>query len=257
MKAIWSGSIGFGLVNIPVKLFSAVESSSLDLDMLDAKDHSHIRYKRVNENTGKEVPWEQIVKGYMYKDDYVVLDDEDFEAASPEKSKVITLSNFVDISTIDTIYYESPYYIEPAKGGDKAYVLLLRTLEKTKKAGLGQFVLRSQEHLALIMPREKGLMLQRLRFAEEIRDIQSVNLPGKVTISKQELDMATKLVKQYTEAFDISKFKDTYNHELLKIIKAKASGKKRTVKPLKVVHTANKDLYEQLKASIAGKKRIS
>src|ERR1044071_3355667 len=124
MKAIWTGSIGFGLVNIPIKLYSAVESSTLDLDMLDKKDHANIRFKRVNENTGKEVAWENIVKGYKLDDRYVVLTDEDFQKASPEKSKIIEIKEFVVETEIDGIYYETPYYLEPEKNGAKAYLLL-------------------------------------------------------------------------------------------------------------------------------------
>ncbi|RAJ01632.1 DNA end-binding protein Ku [Chitinophaga skermanii] len=252
MRTIWTGTIGFGLINIPVKLYSAIEESSLDLDMLDAKDHEHIRFKRVNEKTGKEVAWENIVKAYDYNGEYVVLEDEDFEAASPEKTKLIQIENFVEIADIDTIYFESPYYLAPAKGGDKAYVLLQKTLEKTAKAGLGRFVFRTKEHMALIMPRDKYLVLQRLRFAQEIRNTSEIDVPAGVRITKQELDMAAQLVKQYTSGFDISKYKDEYTAELMKTIKAKASGKKRSVKPMRVVHTAGTDLFEQLKASIAG-----
>ncbi len=154
MKAIWSGSIGFGLVNIPVKLFSAIQDSRLELDMLDSKTHAPIRYKRVNENTGKEVPWEQIRKGFLYNDNYVILENEDFEAASPKKSKIIEIEAFVNEEEIDDIYFETPYFIEPAKGGEKAYQLLLKALEKTKKSGLCRFVMRTSEHLSIIRPKE-------------------------------------------------------------------------------------------------------
>lgn len=132
MRAIWTGAIGFGLVNIPVKIYSATQSSSLDLDMLDRKDKSNIKYKRVNEKTGKEVAWENIVKGYMLKDKYVVLEDADFEDASPEKNKMINLRSFVKLEEIDSIYFDTPYYLEPQKGGEKAYQLLLKGLEKAK-----------------------------------------------------------------------------------------------------------------------------
>jgi DNA end-binding protein Ku len=256
MRAVWSGSIGFGLVNIPVKLYSAVQESNLDLDMLDKKDHSRIRFQRINEKTGKEVVWANIVKGYNLNDEYVVLDDKDFEDASPKKSKVIEITSFVEATEIDDMYFEAPYFIEPDKSGGKAYELLLRTLEKTGKAGVSLFVLRNHENLAIVRPKENYLVLHRLRFAEEIRE-PDIALPTNVKISKKELDMAAKLVAEYTETFDISQYKDEYKKELMKIIKAKASGKKPTVKKLKVAHTRSTDIFEQLKASLGGKKRVS
>lgn len=259
MRAIWSGSIGFGLVNIPVKLYSATQESRLDLDMLDKKDHSHIRFQRINEKTGKEVAWANIVKAYNYNDEYVVLEDVDFENASPKKSKIIEITSFVDATEIDDMYFESPYFIEPDKGGGKAYELLLQTLAKTNKVGISMFVLRSQEHLSIVRPKEDYLVLHRLRFAEEIRDPKDLALPSNVKIAKKELDMAIKLVEQYTEPFDITQYKDEYRKELLKIIKAKASGKRPAVKKMKVVHTRGTDLFDQLKASLGGngKKRVS
>jgi DNA end-binding protein Ku len=154
------------------------------------------------------------------------------------------------------VYFESPYFIEPDKSGGKAYELLLRTLEKTGKAGVSLFVLRNHENLAIVRPKENYLMLHRLRFEEEVRKPE-INLPTNVKISKKELDMAVKLVNEYTEPFDISQYKDEYKKELMKIIKAKASGKKPTVKKLRVAHTKSTDIFEQLKASLGGKKRVS
>ncbi|SEK94650.1 DNA end-binding protein Ku [Chitinophaga rupis] len=263
MRSIWSGSIGFGLVNIPVKLYSAVQDSRLDLDMLDKKNHARIKFQRINEDTGKEVPWEQIVKGYLYNDEYVILEDEDFEEASPKKSKIIEIEAFVMEDEIDDIYFETPYFIEPDKAGVKAYELLLKTLQKTKKTGLSRFVLRSKEHLAVVRPRDNYLLLQQLRFEQELRSPEELTLPdARTKVSKKELDMAEALVKQYSTKFDISQYKDEYTEELMKIIKAKASGKRRTVKKMKVVHTKSTDLFSQLKASLGsngttGKKRAS
>jgi DNA end-binding protein Ku len=260
MRAIWSGTIGFGLVNIPVKLYSAVQDSRLDLDMLDKKDHAHIKFHRVNEDTGREVPWERIVKGFLYNDQYIILEDEDFQAASPEKTKTIAIESFVEETEIDDIYFETPYYIEPEKAGTKAYALLLKTLQQTGKAGLGRFVLRTSEHLVVIRAREDYLVLHQLRFEQEIRSPKELALPtgSSAKISKKELDMAVKLVESYTTEFDISGFKDEYHEELLKIIKAKASGKRKAVKKMQVVHTKNTDLFNQLKASLTpNKKRAS
>jgi len=259
MKAIWSGSIGFGLVNIPVKLYSAVLDSRLELDMLDSKTHSPIRYKRVSEKSGKEIPWEQITKGFLYKDEYIILEDADFEAASPKKTKIIEIEAFVEEQEIDNIYFESPYFVEPAKGGEKAYQLLLKALEKTKKVGLSRFVMRSQEHLSVIRPRENYLLLQQLRFEEELRSPAEIKVPDGVRISPKELTMALELIKQYTGSFDITQYEDEYKKELMKIIKSKASGKKIPQKKLQVVYTKKDDLFDQLKASLnkPAKKRAS
>jgi DNA end-binding protein Ku len=250
MKAIWSGAIGFGLVNIPVKLYSASQQSDLDLDMLDKKDHSHIRFRRVNENTGKEVAWDNIVKGYKVKDEYVILDDNDFAQASPEKSKLITITDLVLEKEVNSIYFETPYYLEPQKAGVKAYVLLQQAMIKSGKAGLGSFVLRSKEHLCLLKPYEDVIVLNRIRFAEEIRDASEVSIPKSAKPKPSELKMALALIDQHTHPFKIDKFKDTYSEELLKLIKAKAKGIKIKQPAMKVTHRKTDDLMEQLKASI-------
>ena len=152
MRAIWNGAIGFGLVNIPIKLYSASEESKLDLDMLDSKDFSNIRFKRVNEKTGKEVAYENIVKGFKMEDKYIVLEKEDFEAASPEKNKILSIKQFVKHDEIDPAYFETPYFLEPQKNGEDAYRLLLKALLKTKMAGIGTFILRETEILCLVRP---------------------------------------------------------------------------------------------------------
>src|SRR3954466_15583510 len=194
MRPIWTGAIGFGLVNIPVKIYSATETSSLDLDMLDKKDHANIKFKRVNEKTGKEVQWGNIVKGYkMPNDEYVVLDDKDFERASAKKSKTIEITEFVDESQIETVYYETPYYLEPDKSGTRAYALLREALKKTGKVGIGMFVLRSKEHLAILKPAGDVIVLNRIRFYEEIRDEKELNLPPKSEVKPKELEMAVNL----------------------------------------------------------------
>ncbi|MGZ3864879.1 MAG: non-homologous end joining protein Ku [Bacteroidia bacterium] len=251
MRPIWTGAIGFGLVNIPVKIYSATESSTLDLDMLDKKDHSNINFKRVNEKTGKEVAWENIVKGYkMPNDQYVVLDDKDFELAAAKKSKTIEITNFTNEEEIESIYYEKPYYLEPDKSGARAYALLRDALQKTKKVGIATFVLRNKESLAILKAGKNAIILNRIRFEEEIRDIKDLNIPGKTKIKGAELKMAISLIEQLTEKFDISKYKDTYSAELMKLIKAKSKGKKIKTPQLKVVHSKTKDLMEQLKASL-------
>ena len=256
MRAIWTGSIGFGLVNIPIKMYSAVEESSLDLDMLDKKDHSNIRFKRVNENTGKEVAWQNIVRGYLLDEKYVVLDDTDFEKASPEKTKHIEITQFIDEKEIDSVYFEVPYYLAPEKNGVRAYNLLRDALEKSDKAGVGMFVMHKREHVAIIKPSEAGdvLVLNRIRFPQEIRSTKDLEIPGSKP-KPAELKMAMSLIDQLTEPFDPSKYKDDYTGKLMKIIEAKAKGKKTPFKPMKVVHSKTQDLMDQLKASLSSSKR--
>jgi DNA end-binding protein Ku len=257
MRSIWTGAIGFGLVNIPVKMYSATESSNLNLDMLDKKDHAHIKYMRVNETTGKEVPWGNIVKGYKWNNDYVILDEKDFEAASAKKTKTIEISDFVKEDEISSIYYETPYYLEPDKSGTRPYKLLLQALLKTKKVGVASFVMRNKEALAILRPDKEVIVLNRIRFEEEIRDPKELTLPTNTEVKPAELKMAITLIDQLTAKFDISKYKDTYNDELLKLIKAKASGKKIKIPEMKVVHSKTKDLMDQLKASLDVKRKKS
>ncbi len=250
MRAIWTGAIGFGLVNIPVKIYSATQESRPDFDLLERKSLDRVRYKRVNERTGKEVDWDDIVKAHYLKDRYIVLEDSDFEEASPEKTKMINLQSFVKEADIDSIYFESPYYLSPQKGGEKAYSLLYRALMKTKKAALTTFVMRNTENLAIIRPHEGLLLLNRLRFHEQVRPADNVGV-SLVTVSKAEMDMAVKLIKQHGGDFNVGDYKDEYSKELLKLIRAKARGKQPTVRKLKKSRTQSADLLEQLKASLA------
>jgi DNA end-binding protein Ku len=254
MRAIWSGSIGFGLVNIPVRIFSAVEDSSISLDMLDKHGLSKIRYARINSDTGKEVAWADIVKGYKYNDEYVPLTDKDFESVSPKKSKMIDINEFVKEDAIDVTYYETPYYLEPAKGGEKAYVLLREALKDSGKVAIGEYIMRTKENLCVLKPQGDMLLLLRIRFPEEIRDYSSLNIPKDVTIKPAELKLAETLINQLTpKKVDLKKYKDTYDEELMKIIEAKAKGKKVPHPEFKIVRSKSKDLMEQLKASLEEK----
>ncbi|MGN6395327.1 MAG: Ku protein [Mucilaginibacter sp.] len=254
MRSIWKGSLGFGLVSIPVKLYSAVQTSSLDLDMLDSRDRSRIRYQRVNEHTHKEVPYDKIVKGYKIDDDYVIVEDQDFEDAAPEKSKVIEIESFVDIDEVNPMFYETSYYTEPDTKNNKAYALLVEALKKSKKAGLARFVLRSTESLCIVYPVDNVLVVTRIRFAQQIRSTEDLKLADDVKVNKKELDMGLALINQYAEKFDVSKYKDEYHDELLKIIQAKAKGKRATVKKLTPKKTKGDDLYDQLMQSLSAKK---
>lgn len=256
MRPIWTGAICFGLINIPVKIFSAVKSNTFDLDMLDHHDHSNIKFKRVNENTGKEVAYRDIVKGYKANGEYVVLEEADFEAAAAKKSKVIEILNFSNEKEIDSIYYEQPYFLQPDKSAEKAYALLRDALRAEGKVGVTTFVMRNREALALLKPYKKVILLNRIRFEEEIRDFSELDLPEISEKKTKESEMAVQLIKQQTEKFNISKYKDTYNETLLKIIHEKSKGKKiRKPAKMKVVHTKKEDLMSMLKASLAEPRR--
>ncbi|QDP84041.1 Ku protein [Chryseobacterium sp. SNU WT5] len=257
MKAIWNGAIGFGLVNIPVKMYSAVQDSNLDLDMLDKTDLSNIKFKRVNEKSGKEVKWDHIVKGFLLDGNYVVLDAEDYTAASPEKTKIFSIEQFVKEAEIDSVYFEVPYFIEPQKNAENAYNLLLKALQKTKMAGIGTFVMRDKEIFGMIRPYDdKILIINRLRFAQEIRDYGDLKIPEQKIPKSGELKMAISLIEQTSKKFDPKAFKDSYADDLMKIIKKKAKGKK--MKKAKETPTDSGkvvDLMAQLKASLEGSKK--
>lgn len=251
MRAIWNGAIGFGLVNIPIKLYSATGESNLDLDMLDKDDLSNINFKRVNSTTGKEVKYADIVKGYKLEDRYIVLTPEDFDQVNPEKTKLLNIKQFVDINEIDSVYFESSYFLEPQKNGEEAYKLLLKALLKTKMAGIGTFILREKEILCLIRPYEdKILIVNRMRYPEELRSFEDLKIPTAKNPKEEELEMAESLIKQRATKFDPKKFKNTYNEDLLKIIEAKAKGKTKKVETKEEVSVKATDLMAQLKASL-------
>lgn len=223
--------------------------------MLDKSDLSNIRYLRVNATTGKEVKWENIVKGYKYEDRYIVLEDEDFEAANAKKTKMIEITDFVKIEDIDQIFYENAYFLEPDKSGKKAYLLLKEALLQTGKVGVATFVMRNKENLAVLRPKDNLIMLHRLHFAQEIRKPDELDLPEKSDIKGKELQMAIALIDQTTGEFDINQYKDTYVEEIMKIIERKAKGIKKAAPKFKVVHSKSQDLMEQLKASLEMKRK--
>lgn len=256
MRSIWNGSINFGLVTIPIKIYSASEERRLDLDMLDSKDHARIRYKRVNENTGEEVEWKDIVKGFKKDDTYIVLEDEDFDQANIKKSRSLEIEAFIKEEEVSEVLFKKPYFIEPQKEGGKAYNLLKDALKKTKKLGLATFVMRQKENLALIGVYKDVLVLHVIRFAEEIRDPSSLNLPD-TKVAKKEVDMALALIEQYTQKFDFEGYKDVYNNQLLEIIENKAKGHKPKAEKHDLKPTPAKDLIAQLKASLEKRKKAS
>jgi len=252
MRSIWSGAISFGLVNIPVKVNSAVDSGEgLDFDMLSKKDMAPIRYARIDTKTGKEVPWKEIVKGYEYaKGKYVVITDEDFKKASPEKSKTIDIVQFVKEEEIDPIFYEKPYYLVPDKGADKSYHLLIKALEETKTVGLAEFMMRNRVHVCALKSYNGVLLLNQMRYVDEIREAPEVEKSKGERISPKEVQLATKLIEQLTDKFKPEEFKDTYIAELKKVIKAKAAGKDIHIAEPKKATATVKDLMEVLKQSL-------
>lgn len=251
MRAIWSGSISFGLVNIPVKLFSASESRhGLDLDMLHARDHSPIRYARICRQDGKEVPYDEIVKGYEYRDgDYIELTNEDFKKADVRKSKTIDIKQFADEKEIDTRYYDKPYYLEPAKGAERAYVLLRQALEQSGKIALAKYAMRARDNMAAIKPVGQALVLNQLRFPADVRSPSSLNIPGEAA-SGEEVKMALALIEQLTKPFIAEDWHDTYTEELEEIIEQKAKGKTPKARGKAPQETKVKDLMATLKASL-------
>lgn len=254
MRSIWNGSISFGLVSIPIKMYSASEEGRLELDMLDVHDNARIRYKRVNENTGKEVEWKDIVKGFKKDDAYIILEDEDFASANMKKSKTIDIEEFVEQTEVSDLLFKKPYFLEPQKEGGKSYNLLRDALKKTKKLGVATFVMRQKENLSLIGVYKDALVLHVIRFADEVRDPADLKLPS-TKVSKKEVDMALTLIENYTEPFKLEKYKDVYNKQLMKIINNKAAGKKSKVEKVDNTPTQADDLMAKLKASLEKKKK--
>ena len=234
-RAIWKGSIDFGLVNIPVRLYSAENSNRLSFDLLDKRDFSRIRYRRVNETTGKEVAWDDIIKGYEYKKgEYVALSDADFARANVEATQTISITDFVDASAVSPLYYDKPYYLEPLKNGQRAYVLLREVLHDTGKVGIAKVVIRSREHLAMVLAEGPALILELLRFPDELRDASRLDLPKaaskRTATSAQEIKMAERLVESMVGKWQPEKYRDDYRGDLMKIIDQKVeSGKTKVV----------------------------
>jgi DNA end-binding protein Ku len=226
-RAIWTGAISFGLVYIPVQLHSASHTSSLDLDLLDKHDFSPVGYQRVNKRTGKVVEWGDIVKGYQYeKGKYVALSEEDFRQANVKATQTIDIQQFTDEASIPAEYFETPYFLSPGKGGAKVYALLRDALKKSKKAAVATFVMRGRQHLAMLHPGSNALMLNTLRFEEEIRSADDLDLPGKSAgVTPKELAMAEKLIEDMTGEWSPSQFKDTYSRDLLARVKEKIKAR--------------------------------
>lgn len=253
MKSIWNGSISFGLVNIPIKIYSAVESKAFKFKMLDNKHHSPIKYKRVSEKTGEEVPWKNIVKGVeISKGKYFVPTKEQLNAIKPEKSDTIDIVEFVDQNQIDSLYFNSHYYIGPAKEKEKTYFLFREILQLTGRTALGRFVMREKEYVCTIKAYKEGMLLTTLNYSYEIRDIKKVdNLTESAKLQKAELKLAAELIdKLYKDEFNIDEFKDTFADEMQKIMERASKGE--IIETAKVAKKAKKEenLIAALKASL-------
>jgi len=229
MRAIWKGAISFGLVNIPVGLYSATRTSNeIKFRLLRDRDHSPVKYKRVAEADGKEVPWENIVKGYEFdKDEFIPLTEKDFERVNIKSSQTVDIREFVSLEEIDPMFFDQPYFLAPEKGGDKAYVLLREALKNSGKVGIAKVTIKTREHLAAVKPLDNALVLELMHFADEIADASELNLPKNVEAGKKELAMAESLIKGMNEKWDPDKYKDEYREALIKVIeeKIKAGGK--------------------------------
>jgi len=259
-RAIWSGTISFGLLNVPVKLYSAVARRSISLREIRESDGARIRHRRVAEGTDEEVPYDEIVKAFeVTPDRYVPLSKDEMAALAPEKTRAIEVQDFVDLDQIDPIYFDSPYYLGPADGAEKAYSLLAKALQESGKVAIARFVFRNKEHLAALRANDGVLTLTTMRFADEVvppSDLEDVLPSGKPKVAKQEVEMAEQLIDSLTAEFDPSAYRDEYREELLSLIERKAEGKDVLTAPAteEPKPTAAPDLMSALEESIAAVK---
>ena len=253
-RAIWKGSISFGLVNIPIALYPATRREELKFRLLRKRDLSPVNYKRVAEKDGKEVPWDEIVKGYEYENGkYVVLKDEDFQRIDLEATQTVDIQDFVDQKEIDPMFFYKPYYLEPQKGGDKAYALLREALKDTNKVGIAKVVIKTRQYLAGVKPEDGVLALELMHFADELADPEKLDVPKKTELGKREMNMAKSLIDSMSSKWNPEKYKDDYREALMEVIeeKVEAGGKeieekpKKAPKPTKVI-----DLVSVLQKSL-------
>jgi DNA end-binding protein Ku len=261
-RAIWKGSISFGLVNIPIALYPATRREELKFRLLRKTDLSPVNYKRVAEKDGKEVPWDQIVKGYEYeKGKYVVLQDEDFQRVDIEATQTVDIQDFVELDEIDPIFFYKPYYLEPQKGGDKAYALLRDALKDSKKVGVAKVVIKTREYLAGVKPEDGALVLELMHFADELADTSKLHIPKKIEVGQREMNMAKSLIGSMSSKWNPEKYHDDYREALMEVIedKVQAGGKeieekpKKAPKPTKVIDLVSV-LQKSLEETCAKKK---
>jgi DNA end-binding protein Ku len=256
-RSMWKGSLAFGLVNIPVELYSATRDHRPKFRLLHAKDEEPVRYERVCQKEGKPVAWEDLVKGYEYaKGQFVVITKDDFKTAALEKTKTIDILDFVDPAEVDERFFETPYYLLPGKGADRAYVLLREAIRESGKIGIAKMILREAQHLAAVEAIGEALVLTMMRFADELADLKEYNFPKKADVRPAEMKMAQQLIGNLVSEWDPGKYTDEYKENLLRVINAKVKGRKpklieedTTPKQAEVV-----DLMARLRASLEGKK---
>jgi DNA end-binding protein Ku len=258
-RAIWSGAISFGLVNIPVKLYSAVRKKTVRFHQLDSADNTRIQQKRVNPNTGEDVPYEQLVKGYeLSPDRYVVVRPEELESVEPQKTRTIDIEDFVELEQIDPIYYDHPYYLAPAEGAAKAYALLLQAMKESGKVGIARVVIRSKEQLVAIRPAEDLLLMETLLFGDEVvppKELGELDTVGEVEAGKREVKMAEQLIESLATDFDPDRYRDTYRERVLELIERKAEGHEVAIQAAPEAPAEVPDLMAALEASIASAKK--
>ena len=253
-RALWKGSIAFGLVNIPVELHTAVRDSRPRFRMLHAQDKSPVRFERVCAREGKPVAWEELVKGYEYeKGRFVVLTKEDFRTAALEKTRTVDIRSFVKPEEIDDRFFESAYYLVPAKGGERAYALLREAIRQTGRVGIATIVLREAQHLAALEVVDQAMVLTLMRYAEELVDVGEYHFPPAKDLRKPEVQMAVTLVENLADKWDPSQYTDEYRENLMKIIKAKLKGKQpHLVEHVEPRNAEVVDLMERLRQSLQG-----
>jgi DNA end-binding protein Ku len=254
-RAIWTGAISFGLVNVPVRLYSAIDTTDLEFTLLHAKDDGPIGYRKVCKKDHKAVSEDEIVKGYeVSKGKYVHVTDDDFAAAEVEGYRTIAIEEFVPYEDIDPIYFERTYYVGPQDGAERVYALLRRAMEDSGLAGIARYVMRNREHLGCLRVREGVITLEKMYFADEIRPIDEID-PGTVSVGKKELEMASDLIDRFTGTWKPGRYRDTYRDRLLKVIRAKGKGKEVHVEPVPEREPPG-DILEALRESVeAAKKR--
>ena len=253
-RAMWKGSLAFGLVNIPIELFSAVRDHRPKFRLLHARDESPVKYERVCQSEGKPVGWDDLVKGYEYeKGQFVVLTKDDFKTAALQKSKTIDILDFVDPAEVDDRYYETPYYLQPGKGADRSYALLREAIRKSGRVGIAKIILRESQHLAAVEAIGDALVLTMMRFADELASLEEFRFPGTEGIRPAELNMALQLVESLAGSWEPEKYTDEYRENLMKVIQAKLKGKQPKLQERGTEHTADVvDLMARLRASLEG-----
>ncbi|MDP0498777.1 MAG: Ku protein [Verrucomicrobiota bacterium JB022] len=249
-RPIWKGNLTFGLVNVPVTLYSGEKRADIHLHLIDSRNQARVRYERVNSESGEEVPWNAIVKGYEFDSgQYVLLSAEELEKVDAELTRTIEIEDFVDAQEIDLVYFDKPYYLEPGKRGEKTYALLRETLRLTQKAGICRVVIRSREYLAAVMVRGEAIVLMLLRFAQELRDPVEFKLPDvkkdKIKISQREVDLAVKLVEEMTAEWDPERYHDEHRDQLMKYIDEKVKRGELTASQLEDAEEDDEDEGEE------------